>query len=120
MALRGSGLHGVPRGNNWSVCEMPIAGFVLRQKLIVQMGIGAALCFLGLGGWFDCSRSCCPGFGPQVSFKPYRSQVALGLEFAPWEECVLCVVGRRHLRSNGGEVRPPHERRVGLGRMAVF
>ena len=111
------------------VCRVGTIGVFVRCPLPVLSCARSYSCkwtsvllfaFLAWGGCFDCSGSCCPGFGPQVSFKPHRSRVALGLEFAPGEECVLCVVGQRHFYSDGGEVRPPHERRVGLGRMAVF
>ncbi len=129
MVSRSSGSRGVPCGNNWGVCGMPIAGFVLRQKLFVQMDIGATLCFLGMGGWFDCSRSCCPGFGPQVSFKPHRSRVAFGLSFAPGEECVCvcvcvcvcCVLFDEDIFVPVVEkCAPCMSGGVGLGRMAVF
>ncbi len=60
----------VAKLTNSSAIFAPIAGFVLCQKLFVQMDISAALCFLGM-------------------------RVALGLELAPGEECVcvcVCVV----------------------------
>ena len=56
----------ITKATNSSAIFMPIAGFVLCQKLFVQMDTGATLCFLGM-------------------------RVALGLELAPGEECV-CVV----------------------------
>ncbi len=78
----------VAKATNSSAMFVPIAGFVLCQKLFVQMDTGATLCYLGM-------------------------RVAFGLELAPGEECVWVLrVGRRHFCSGGGEVRPLHERRM--------
>ncbi len=86
----------VAKATNSSAISVPVAGFVLCQKLFVQMDTGATLCFLGM-------------------------RVALGLELAPGEECVCCVLLDEDIFFPVVEkCAPCMSGGVGLGHMAAF